>query len=105
MVTDCHSILARWRNHFSQLFSVHEKRRLRVLEKRVLREMFGPKKDELIGEWRKLNKKEINDLYSSPNIVWVIKSRKIGWEGHLVCMGVSRGVYKILVVKPERKRP
>jgi len=60
---------------------------------------------EVTGKWRRLHKEELNDLYSSPNIVWVIKSRKMRWSGHVARMGEERGVYRILVEKPERKRP
>jgi hypothetical protein len=82
-----------------------EERRLRVFEKRVLRGIFGPKRDEMIGECRKLHNEELSDLYSSPNIVWVIKSRRMRWAGHVVHMGESRVVYRVLVGKPEGERP
>ena len=59
----------------------------------------------MTGEWRKLHKEELNDLYSSPNIVRVIKSRRIRWAGHVARMGEGRGVYRVLVGKPEAKRP
>ena len=59
----------------------------------------------LIGEWRKLHNKELNDLYSSPNIVWVVKSRRMRWAGHVARMGERRGEYRDLVRKPEGKRP
>jgi len=81
-----------------------EERRLRVFENRVLRRIFGPKRDEVTGEWRKLHNEELNDLYCSPNIVRVIKSRRIRWAGHLARMGENRGVYSLLVGKPEGKR-
>jgi len=71
--------------------------RLRVFENRVLRRIFGPKRDEVTGEWRKLHNEELNDLCSSPNIVRVIKSRRMGWAGHLALVGERRGVYRILV--------
>jgi hypothetical protein len=64
-----------------------EERRLRVFENRVLRRIFGPKRDEVTGEWRKLNNEELNGLYSLPNIVRVIKSRRLRWEGHVARMG------------------
>jgi hypothetical protein len=76
-----------------------------VFENRVLREIFGTKRDEVTGEWRKLRNEELNDLYSSPNIVWVIKSRRKRWVGHVVHMGEGRGIYRVLVGKPEGKRP
>jgi len=82
-----------------------EKRRLRVFENRVLRRMFGAKRDEVTREWRKLHNEELNDLYCSPNIVRVIKSRRMKWAGHVVCMGKKKGVYRVLVGKPEGKRP
>jgi hypothetical protein len=81
---------------------MREERRLRVFENRMLRRIFGPKRDEVTGEWRKLQNEELNDLYSSPNIVRVIKSR---WEGHVARIGAERGVYRVLVGKPEGKRP
>jgi hypothetical protein len=83
---------------------LREERRLRVFGNRVLRRIFGPRWDEVTGEWRKLHNEELNDLYCSPNIVWVIKSRsKDGWKGHVACMRESRGEYRILVGKPEGK--
>ena len=66
---------------------LREERRLRVFENRVLRRIFGPKSNEVTGEWRKLHNEKFNDLYSSPNIVWVIKSRRMRWAGHVACMG------------------
>ena len=79
--------------------------KLRVFEDRVLRRIFGPKRDEVRGKWRKLHSDELNDLYFSPNIVRMIKSRKIRWVGHVARMGESRGAYRVLVGKPEGKRP
>jgi len=70
-----------------------------------LRRIFGPRRDEVTGEWRRLHNKELNDLYSSPNIVRVIKSRKMRWAGHVAHMVVERGVYRILVGKTEGRRP
>ena len=75
---------------------LREERRLRVFENKVLRRIFGPKRDEITVEWRKLHNEELNDLYSSPNIVRVTKSR-IRREGHVARMGVRRGVYRVLV--------
>jgi len=71
----------------------------------VLRRIFGPRRDEVTGEWRRLHNEELNDLYSSPNIVWVIKSRRMRWAGNMAHMGEERGVYWVLVGKPEGKRP
>jgi hypothetical protein len=78
--------------------------RLRVFENRVLRKIFGLKRDEDVS-WRKLHNDEFHSLYSSPNIVRVIKSRRMRWAGHVACMGEGRGVYRVLVGKPEGKRP
>ena len=83
---------------------LREERRLRVFENRVLRGIFGPRRDEVTGEWRKLHNEELNDLYSSPNIVRVIKSRRMRWAGHVASMGERRGVYRVLVGKLEGKR-
>jgi hypothetical protein len=82
-----------------------EEHRLRVFENRVLRGIFGSKRDEVTGEWRKLHNQELNDLYSLPDIVRVVKSRKMRWAGHVARMGEERGVHKVLVGKPEGKRP
>jgi hypothetical protein len=76
-----------------------------VFKNRVLRRIFGPKKDELTREWRKLHNEELSDLYSSSNIVRVIKSRRMRWAGHVARMGEGRSVYRVSVGKPERKRP
>jgi hypothetical protein len=78
---------------------------VRVFENRVLKRTFGPKRDEVTWEWRKLHNEERHDLYSSPTIVWVIKSRRMRWAGHLAQMEEGRGVYRGLVGKPEGKRP
>ena len=71
----------------------------------MLKRISGPKGDEVIEEWRKLHNEEHNDLYSSPNIIWGIKSRRMRWEGHVARMGERRDVYRVLVGKPEGKRP
>jgi hypothetical protein len=84
---------------------MREERWLRVLENMVLRRLFGPKRDEVIGEWRKLHNEELNNLYSLPNIVRVVKSRRMRWAGHVARMGEDRGVHRVLVGKPEGKRP
>ena len=70
---------------------------------RVLRRIFWPEREEVTREWRKLHNEELNDLYSPSNIVWVIKSRIVGWAGHVARMGEKRGVYSVLVGKPEEK--
>ena len=82
-----------------------EERKLRVFENLVLRRIFGPRRDEVTGEWRRLHNEELNDLYSSPSIVRVIKSRRMRWAGHVACMGEERRMYRVLVGKPEGKRP
>jgi len=84
--------------------TLREERKMRVFENMVLRRIFGPRRDEVMGEWRRLHKEELNDLYSSPNIVRVIKSRRMRWDGHVACMGEERGVYRVLVGKSEGKR-
>jgi hypothetical protein len=76
-----------------------------VFENRVLSRVFGLKRDEVTGEWRKLHNEEMNDLYSLPNIVRVVKSRRMRWAGHVSRMGEERGVHRVLVGKPEGKRP
>jgi hypothetical protein len=80
---------------------LREEHRLRVFENRVLRRVFGPKRDEVTGEWRKLHNDELNDVYSLPNIVRVVKSRRMRWAGHVARMGEDRGVHRELVGKPE----
>jgi hypothetical protein len=83
---------------------LRDERRLRVSESRVLKRIFGPKGENVTGEWRKLHNEELNDLHSSPKIVQVIKLR-IRWVGQVACMGESRGVYWVLVGESEGKRP
>jgi hypothetical protein len=75
-----------------------------VFENRVLRRIFGPKRDEVTGEWRKLHNKELHDLYSTPNIIRIIKSRRMRWAGHVARMGEKRNAYRLLAGKPEGKR-
>jgi len=84
---------------------LREERKLRVFENRVLRRVFGSKRDEVTGKWRKLHNEELNDVYCSPNIVRMIKSRRMRWVGHVARMGDRRVVYRVLVGKPERRRP
>ena len=84
--------------------TVREERRVRVFENRVLRGVFGPKTDEVTGEWRKLHE-ELSDLYSLPNIVRVVKSRRMRWAEHVTRMGEGSVVHRVLVGKPEGKRP
>jgi hypothetical protein len=81
-----------------------EARRLRVSENRVLRRIFGPKRDEVTGEWRRLHNKGLYALYSS-DIIRMIKSRRLRWAGHTARMGERRGAYRVLVGKPEGRRP
>ena len=81
-----------------------EERRLVLFENRVLRKIFGPKRDKVTGVWRKLLE-ELNDLYSSPNILRVIKSRRMRWAGRVARMGERRGLYRVWVGKAEGKRP
>jgi hypothetical protein len=76
-----------------------------VFENRVLRRIFGPKRDEVTGELKKLHNEELNDLYSLPNIVRVVKSRRMRWARHVARMGEDRGVHRVLVEKPEGMRP
>ena len=85
--------------------TLREERRLRVFENRVLRIIFGPRRGEVTREWRKVHNEELNDLYCSPITVRVIKSRRMRWAGHVARMGERKGVYRILVGKPEGKRP
>jgi hypothetical protein len=76
-----------------------------VFEDRVLRRIFGPKRNEVTGEWRKLHNEELRDLYSSPSIIRIIKLKRIRWAGHVARMGEKRNSYRLLVGKPEGKRP
>jgi hypothetical protein len=83
--------------------TLREECRLRVFENKVLRRIFGPKRDEVTGEWRRLHNKELYAVYYSPNIIRVIKSRRLRWAGHVARMGERRGAYRVLVEKPEGK--
>jgi hypothetical protein len=85
--------------------TLREERRIRVFENMVLRRIFGPRRDETTGEWRRLHNEELNDLYCSPNIVRVIKWRRMRWAGHVARMGEERGVCRVLVGKPGGNRP
>jgi hypothetical protein len=84
---------------------LREERRLRLSENRVLRRVFGPKRDKVKGEWRKLHNEELSDVYPLPNILGVVKSGRMRWAGHVVLMREERGVYRALVGKPEGERP
>jgi hypothetical protein len=85
--------------------TLRDEYRLRVFENKVLRRMFGPKRDEVTGEWRRLHNKELYALYCSPNIIRAIKSRGLRWAGHVARVGERRGAYRTLVGKPEGRRP
>jgi hypothetical protein len=85
--------------------TLREEHRLRVFENRVLRRIFGPKRDEVRGEWRKMHNEEIHNLYSSPDIIRQVKSRRMRWAGHVARMGEERKVNKVLMVDPEGKIP
>jgi hypothetical protein len=82
---------------------LREEHRLRVFENRALRRIFGPKRDEVTGECRKLHSGELHNLYSSPDVIRQMKSRRMRWAGHVARMGEGRNVYRILVGKPEGK--
>jgi len=84
--------------------TLREERRVKMFENRVLKRVFGSKRDEVTGVWRKVHNEELNDLYSLPNIFRVIKSRRIKWAGHVAYMGDSKCLYRVLVGKPEGKR-
>jgi hypothetical protein len=84
--------------------TVREEHKLRFFENRVLRRIFGPKRDGVTGGWRKLHNEELHNLYSSPSMIRIIKSRSMRWAGRVARMGEKRNVYRLLVGKPERKR-
>jgi len=84
--------------------TLRQERKLRVFENRVLRRIFGSKRDEITGEWIELHNEELNDLKSSPNAIRVIKSRRMRWTGHVARMGERRGAYRVLAGKAEEKR-
>jgi hypothetical protein len=83
--------------------TLREEHRLMVSENRVLRRIFGPKRDEVTGDWRNLRNEELHILYSSPNIIRQIKSRRLRWAGHVACKGEEMYVYKVLMGKPEER--
>jgi hypothetical protein len=85
--------------------TLREEYRLKVFENRVLRRIFGPKRDEVMGDWRKLHSGELHNLYSSPDIIRQIKSRRMRWAVHEAHVGEGRNLLKILVGKPEGERP
>jgi hypothetical protein len=87
------------------LLTLREEHRLRVFENRVLRRIFGPKRDEVTGGRRKLHNEELRDLYSSPSIIRIIRSRRMRWAVSVAQMGEKRNAYRLLVGKPEGKRP
>jgi hypothetical protein len=84
--------------------TLREENRLGVLENRVLRRIFGTKRDEMTGEWRKLHNEELHDLYSSPSIIRIMKERRMRWAGHVARMWERRNAYRLLVGKPEGRR-
>jgi hypothetical protein len=85
--------------------TLREEHRLRVYENRVLRRIFGPKKEDMTGEWRKLHNEELRDLCLSPSIIRIIESRRMRWAGYVARMVAKRNAYRLLVGKPEGKRP
>jgi hypothetical protein len=84
---------------------LRDERRLRVFENKVLRRVFGPKRDEATGEWKRLHNEEFYVLYSSPNIIRVMKLRITRWAGYLARMGARRGAYRVMGGKPQGRRP
>jgi hypothetical protein len=84
---------------------LREERRLRVFENRVLRRIIGPQSDNVAGEWRNLHSEELHTSYSYPNVIRQMKLRRMGWAGHVTCMGEERKVYNALVGKPKGERP
>jgi hypothetical protein len=95
-------VVLHWRETWS--LTLREKHRLRVFVNRVLKRIFGPKRDEITGEWIKLHNGELHNLYSSPDIIRRIKSRRMRWAGHVARMGQGKKLYRVLVGKSEEKR-
>jgi hypothetical protein len=85
--------------------TLREEHKLRVVENRMLRRIFGPKRDGVTGRWTKLHNEELHNFYSSPSIIRIIKSRRMRWVGHMARMGEKRNVYRLLVGKAEGKKP
>ena len=85
--------------------TLREERKLRVFENMLLRRIFGPRREEVTGEWRRLHNEELNDLYCSPSIVRVMKLRRMRWAGHVARMGEEMRAYRVFVGQPEGKRP
>ena len=85
----------------TRFLKLRDEHRLRIFENRMLRRIFGPKRDEVTGEWKRLNNEELYALYLSPNVIWVIKSRRLRWVGNLARMDARRGAYRILVGRPD----
>jgi sorting nexin-29 len=85
--------------------ALREEHKLRLFENRMLRRIFGPKRDEVTGEWKKMNNEELRELYSSPSIIRIITSGRMRWAGHVARMGEKRNTYRLLVGKPEGRRP
>jgi hypothetical protein len=87
------------------IIQLREERRPRVFENRVPRRIFGPRRDQVTGEWRKLHNEDLHDLYYSPSIIRMMKLRRMRWTEHVARMGEKGNVYRLLVGKPEGKRP
>jgi hypothetical protein len=85
--------------------TVRREPKRKVSENKVLRRIFGPKREEVAGGWRKLHNEELHNLYASPDIIRMIKSRSMRWVGHVACMGEVRNAYKTFIAKPGGKRP
>jgi hypothetical protein len=101
----CSAVRTEISSNYREYTNTGEEHRLRVFENRVLRRIFRPKRYEVTGDWRKQHKEELHYLYSSPNIIRMINSRRMRWAGHVARMGETRKTYRILVGKPEGKSP